>query len=391
MKFAFLSHVLPPSWSGQAVMIERILRQIPASDYCLLSCENYNAGFGEGEFIRRLPARYSHIPSHHRFPILRTSATKWASVLTEIFRRAALISRIIKAENCTALIAGSGDVMDIPAACIAGHLSGVSFYPYLFDDYAYQWSDPAIRSITHRLEPVIMKRAKGIIVPNEFMREEIIRRHGIVPAIVRNPCESDSVEVYERENLDLDSRACTITFTGAVYDVNFGAFRNLIAALEYLNIYGAAVHIYTAQPRDFLENAGIVGPKAVYHQHVPPEQVIEAQNTADILFIPFAFDSLIPEVIKTSSPGKLGDYLASGTPILAHVPPNSFVSWYLKRHHCGVVVDDDDPHALSVAVQRLSSDIELRRIISRNARKRAMDDFVPKTAMRNFLAALEAD
>lgn len=391
MKFAFLSHVQPPSWSGQAVMIERILRQIPARDFCLLSCENYSARLGEGDFITRLPARYYHIPSFFRFPILRSSSTKWASVLTEILCRGWLIALILKAEGCSTLVAGSGDVMDLPAALVAGLLARVPFYPYLFDDYAYQWSHPAIRDITCRLEPIVMKHAGGIIVPNEFMRNEIIRRYGISAAIVRNPCDSDSIEAYERDDLDRGGRTCTITFTGAVYDVNFGAFRNLIAALDSMNIDGAAIHIYTAQPREFLEGAGIVGPRTVYHRHEPPAKIIDAQNTADVLFIPFAFDSRIPEVIRTSSPGKLGDYLASGTPILAHVPPDSFVSWYLKKHNCGVVVDNDNPRVLSLAVQRLLTDVELRRTLSINARKRALEDFVPSTAMRTFLAALETN
>jgi glycosyltransferase involved in cell wall biosynthesis len=234
-----------------------------------------------------------------------------------------------------------------------------------------------------------MRRAKGIIVPNEFLQREISHRHGIIPAIVRNPCESDSVEEKERENLALSNGKCSITYTGAIYDVNFGAFRNLLAALEHPGADGTTVHLYTAQPLHFLEGAGINGPKIIYHQHVPPEEVVTAQNSADILFIPFAFDSLIPEVINTSAPGKLGDYLASGTPILAHVPPDSFVSWYLKTHNCGLVVDEDDHEALSLAVQRLSNDMELRRTLSRNARRRAREDFTPETAMRSFLSALE--
>lgn len=389
MNIAFLSHCLPPSWSGQAVIIERLLRGIDEASFVLISRENHVKCLSEKEFIRRLPVRYYHMSSKFGYPGQKTLVAKLISVVPEIIRRAWKISRILKAECCSALVAGTGDVIDLPAACLAGRMTGVSFYPYLFDDYVHQWADPGIRSITTRLEPFIMKHAKGVIVPNEFMQHEIAQRYEIKASIVRNPCESNHVDEKERHDLSLGKNGCSIMYTGAVYEVNFGAFRNLLAALRCSGDGNAALHLYTAQPMDFLENAGISGPLVKYHQHVPPEEVVRMQNSADILFIPFAFDSRIPEVIKTSAPGKLGDYLASGTPILAHVPPYTFVSWYLKKHNCGIVVDEDDPKPLALAIQRLCQDVSLRRTLSKNARRRAIEDFIPLKARQSFLSALD--
>jgi glycosyltransferase involved in cell wall biosynthesis len=92
--------------------------------------------------------------------------------------------------------------------------------------------------------------------------------------------------------------------------------------------------------------------------------------------------------VKTSAPGKFGDYLASETPILAHLPGDSFVSWYLKEYDCGIVVDQDDPDLLAAAILTLIEDPSLRLKLSENAKKRAQVDFNPELARMRFLSAI---
>ena len=116
--------------------------------------------------------------------------------------------------------------------------------------------------------------------------------------------------------------------------------------------------------------------------------MVEAQNSADILFIPFSFHCSVPEIVKTSAPGKFGDYLASGRPILAHLPADSFVSWYLRTYDCGVVVDEDDPEVLKNAILRLINDIGMTARLVENARIRAKSDFSPEVSRRQFLSAI---
>ena len=112
------------------------------------------------------------------------------------------------------------------------------------------------------------------------------------------------------------------------------------------------------------------------------------QGQADILLMPFDFNSPAREVIRTAAPGKLGDYLASGTPILAVVPGDTFVAWYLRHHDCGMVVDRADVDAVADAIRRLLSDAELRGRLVANAAARASEDFDPGHAQRTLLRAL---
>jgi glycosyltransferase involved in cell wall biosynthesis len=104
----------------------------------------------------------------------------------------------------------------------------------------------------------------------------------------------------------------------------------------------------------------------------------------------FSFDSDVPEIVRTSAPGKLGDHLASGRPILALVPSDSFLARYLREHECGLVVDRDDPEVLAIALKRLLQEPGLAERLARNALERARSEFAPEVAAARFLSVLEA-
>jgi len=107
-----------------------------------------------------------------------------------------------------------------------------------------------------------------------------------------------------------------------------------------------------------------------------------------VLFLPLAFRSQCPEVIRTSAPMKFGEYLAAGGPILAHAPPGAFVSEHCRRHDCGLVVDDTDPASLVDALQALAGDDALRARLMTNAQTRARADFAIDVARARFAEVL---
>jgi glycosyltransferase involved in cell wall biosynthesis len=240
------------------------------------------------------------------------------------------------------------------------------------------------------MERLVYRRVRKVIVPNEFMRDEIQQRHRVRTFIVRNPVASLPAEVEPAVHTEYDLQGeIRIVYTGAIYHVNFDAFRNLIAAVEQIST-NVKIHLFTAQPVEWLESNGIRSPQIILHSHTVHADVMRAQNRAHILFLPFAFHSTIPEVIKTSAPGKTGEYLASGVPILAHVPADSFVSWYLKTHECGFVVDVNDIESLKQAIVELVNNTECRSKLIRNAQERARADFDPLAASRAFREAVDA-
>jgi glycosyltransferase involved in cell wall biosynthesis len=366
-------------------MIGRILRNISPEQYCLILTENYQNEKDRNTGV--LPGKYYVLPQEPR--ILKWGAGYWPITWLCAFFRGKNIARILKRENCSIVIAASGNLIDIPAGWWASVLTGARFVPYLFDDYLYHWPDERTRSITRKIEERIYRRVKTVIVPNEFLRDEVEKRRNIRAVIVRNPCATPPVKNIQAVRRDYDPQAeIRIVYTGALYHVNFDAFRNLIEATNQLSA-NIKIHLYTAQPQDWLEYNGIKGEQIVLHPHAVHEEVIRAQSQAHILFLPFAFDSSVPEVIQTSAPGKTAEYLSSGVPILVHAPPNTFVSWYFRKYDCGYVVDTDEVTLLQRAMDELINDPNLRRRLVTNAQERARADFDPLVSSETFLRAME--
>jgi glycosyltransferase involved in cell wall biosynthesis len=393
IKLALLSHILPPSPSGQAMMLHRLLRAVSPADYCLISREDYSNIESEGDAVR-LPARYYYLPPEfqfktpNRFDFRRVR--ELVNILIQVFQRARRVVQLVKQEKCGAIMACSGDVVDIPAGYLASRWARLPFYVYLFDDYLYQWTRTLHRFFVRRAEAIALKSAAAIIVPNEFLRDEYHRRYGVDSIVIHNPYEPrDTDETAKPLDQSTGHEEVSIVYTGAIYHANYDAVRNLLTAIDHLGRPHVKLHLYTSQHPDVLDHENIRGP-IVFHEHVSPLEARRMQREADLLFLPLSFNSGIPEVIKTSAPGKMGEYLASQRPILIHAPSDSFVSCYFKEHECGLVVDQDDPVILARAIERILDDEALRRRMSENALVRAKVDFSLEVAQAKFLSLLQA-
>jgi glycosyltransferase involved in cell wall biosynthesis len=183
----------------------------------------------------------------------------------------------------------------------------------------------------------------------------------------------------------------TIVYTGAVYSAHFDAFRQLLAALKIMNRPEVKLHIYTLDPISILREQGIDGPSVVFKEYQELEVIPRIQQQADILFLPLAFDSPFPEIIRTSAPGKMGELLAARRPILVSAPGNSFVAWYFRQHECGYVFDERDPVKLAGVIEQLIRDNDLRRRLTTHAWERARDDFSLVKARSKFAELLGID
>lgn len=359
-KFAILSHILPPAWSGQAIVLYRLLQGVPSEEYCLIT-----AGQERGNATHTLPARLWQLDkSLKAWEYLAALSGPWATrvVAGQVERRARLIERILRENDIALLVACSGDLLDIPAGAIAAKRAGVAFVPYLFDDYHYQWTGWQ-RKVAEKLEQEALSGVAGVIVPNEFLAEEYKRRYGLACQVVRNPILPQASLVKNNQCPAAGGRK-RIIYTGSVYHAHYDAFRNLVQALETApNL--AELHLYTAQSPEELARHGIGGPHVLICGHVSQEESLKVQQEADILFLPLAFSSTIPEVLRTSAPGKMGEYLASGTPILVHAPADSFLSWFFRKYRCGEVVDLPNRRLLAEAVHRLiDGGAEVERMIA---------------------------
>jgi glycosyltransferase involved in cell wall biosynthesis len=277
---------------------------------------------------------------------------------------------------------------DIPSSYLASRAVRIPFIAYYFDWYGYQWPTRPARALALWFESMMIENSSAVVVPNEALRDALEKRYGVRAVVIYNPCDERALAVPPVLEWPIGQDEVRIVYTGAVYHAHYDAFRNLATALRDPLLSRARLHIYSSQPPAVLDSQGIEGPVA-FHPHLVLDDMLAVQRRADILFLPLAFESTIDEVVRTSAPGKLGEYLASGRPILVHAPPDSFVSQYFRMHRCGVVVDTNSPGDLADGIRWIMEDQEMRRSIVRNAVERARQDFSPRKAREMFEQVLQ--
>ncbi|OGU10581.1 MAG: hypothetical protein A2075_04245 [Geobacteraceae bacterium GWC2_58_44] len=372
------------------MVLFRLLSGLARERYCLIS-SGRKPGNEESAASERLDADLFHLPKVRQLP-----AVGWPifsalficiNTLWVVFRRSRQIEAIARREGCQSLIACTGDFYDLPATFIACRRLGIAFVPYIFDDYAYQWLGFR-RRIAKLMEPLLLRRAAAVIVPNEYLQKEYRERHDIDSVVIHNPCPLPDLDQLDR-GASLLGDGVNIVYTGAIYHAHYDAFVNLIAALNSLGRKELRLHLFTAQSERELAEHGVAGPRVVHHPHVPQSEVNRILRQADILFLPLAFSSPIPEVIRTSAPGKTGEYLAVGRPVLVHALPDSFISWYFRENRCGMVVDQPDAKVLSAAVEALVSSGGLQAELGLRAREKARTDFEISAVRSKFYILLD--
>ncbi len=387
-KMAVLSHILPPSPSGQAVVLSRLMSCIHPNEYVLISKEDYHGTIRSADTAsKKLDGRYyklrSDIDLHKRFGIRFSFLATPLSILINIARRTMQLIRIMKKERCDLLIACTGDLYDIPSGFLASKINKASFVPYMFDDYVNQWAG-SYRKIARFLGPLIIRKAQGIIVPNDFLRKEYKTRYKVDSEIIHNPSSGIDIEKVDHAEKYFDVGFKNIVYAGAIYHANHDALLNLVHALQKLDRRQVLLHVFTSQNKKILKRTGIYTEKVRVHNHVNPGVVAHLLKQADILFLPLGFNTGIEEVIRTSAPGKMGDYLAAGKPILVHAPKHSYVSWYFTVNRCGLVVDHPDTgEVLQAIIELLQNESECEQY-SKRALELASKDFDLETISKKF-------
>jgi len=376
-KLCVVSHILPPSPSGQAMVLSRLLAGLSEDSYTLVSREQYRTADNGSASAKLNVPHYklyytSGIPLLHKVP--SESFKIIVNGLENIFYSSIQLRKIIRKENCRAILACSGDPFDLPAAYLASRYTGIPFIPYFFDDYLYQWTGPH-RTLAKMFMRRIMQAAAEIIVPNESLKADYERRYGVGVTVLHNPCKLPDLGELDKHEALLAGNKVNIVYTGSVYHAHYDAFRNLVKAIEMTKSDGIRLHIFTSQRETDLQAEGIYGASVTINPHVHSDDVPIILRQADILFLPLAFGSPIPEVIRTSAPGKTGEYLAAGKPILVHAPHDSFITDYFRTNGCGITVGENDPALLADALLRLINDPALKQDLGNKAREQAEKDF----------------
>jgi glycosyltransferase involved in cell wall biosynthesis len=392
-KTALVSLALPPSHSGQSMVIYHLLKNVDPGLFVLVTQTNYFQYHHQGQSLHPLPfPTFSINPDYQVTRALTRLACffKSARLLDFILRfKTSQIKKILEREKTRIAIACTGDLFDPPSVFRATRELGIPLILYSFDYYSSQWTDPLLHAFAEKYESEIFRYASRVIVPNEYLCSEYQKKYGSRAVVIHNPVDLAAYQKNSVKNASVAVNERSIVYTGAVYEAHFDAFRNLLSAITKTGIPDLKLDLFCPQSGSYLKKNGITGPVEL-HKHLQNDQMPAVQQSAEILFLPLAFNSPYPGIINTSAPGKIGEYLASGRPILVHAPADSFVAWYFRKYSCGYVVDQDDPDKLAHAIIHLLQDKKLQQKLSDNAHKRATEDFDIIQAQKRFTEVIDS-
>lgn len=393
MKFAIISPVLPPATSGQAIVLFRLLKNIDPKQFILISLQNYkhiDGNVQNGTSI--LGSKYYRVPRFpHLIEIVFLKADRIGfGFLLKIYLmfRTRMFVNILKREGCVCVVGCSADLFVPYCSCRACKKLQIPFIFYAFDDYVAQYLSPDDLYFSQKYGPEILRSAEKVLVPNEFLRDYYYERYQIIATVIPNPVNLEDYELLTAPILNGSDKGLSIVYTGAIYDAHYDAFKNLIKSIENLSDLKIVFHIYSEW--DLPEEINSKKIHIEYHKHQHNSTMPLIQKKADLLFLPLSFNSKFNDIIvKTSSPGKMGEYLAAKRPILVHAPFNSFVAGYFKKYNCGVVAESEDITDLSEKLRLILTNESLRNEIITNAGHRAREDFDEKKVQSQFVKILK--
>lgn len=366
---AVVSHTMPGGCNGQAIMLQRLGETAATAGHPpgLLFIDTDRKARRRTELPGGLPVQAARTPWALR------KLSRWQGTHRWLFPRlvrcrARRIAAIVRRQQSAAIVGCTGgDLVDLPAAIEAGRLVGVPVLLYYFDDYAIQrqvfkriWSPETMGYLGDVVEPEVLRQATGVIVPNETLADDVRQRTNSPTCVVRNPVDTD---LYTRLRHQVPRpqtdrpRQLRIVYTGSVYTAQADSIQRCCQAITAAAARGvqAALHVYGPPPdreiRGSLEQAPIV-----WHQPVSQRESAGVQVQADMLFLPLSFTCAYPELIRSSAPGKFGEYLASGTPVIIHAPADSFPVSFASRHGCAAICSTPEVESLTETICTLAGD-----------------------------------
>lgn len=215
------------------------------------------------------------------------------------------------------------------------------------------------------LKPFIFQNTTHIIVLNDEVKQFLEQKYKTdvpITIIHTSAPQRDTTHVPQRT-----APPYIITFTGSLYILQRQALINLIEAIRCLSDLDILLEIFTpdVQVAYALPLQGIKSRVAL----VPPEKIADVQMQADILFLPLSWNTGCEDLIKTTTPGKMSEYLIAGRPILVHAPANSCLVNYARKHEFAEVADQNDSGMLSHSIRKLLMDKQYGAMLVENAKK----------------------
>ena len=283
--------------------------------------------------------------------------------------------RLIRQQNCQDLICVYPTELFLFVTYIVSILTNIRCYPYLHNTYVENRSGFALRWAKF-LQSRLFSRATHVFVMSQGMVDLYTERYPKLDCSALTHSFNEPLPTNRQLSAQIKPK---FAIMGNINQSCLEATHRLAKTIA-TRFPQAELTYISGLPRHYYESQGLLHGR-FHHKTVLREELIPSLQEADIVILPHGFTGgYSPEEYRTIFPTKTIEYLICGRPILAHSPPNSFLTTFLDQHDCTMLVTEPDEEALVAAIQTLIDDVQLRESLVQNAIKAAMQFQAPAVA-----------
>lgn len=233
----------------------------------------------------------------------------------------------------------------------------INYHITVFDDpFRYRFYN-AFRQTANAIFSEVFSKAQSIDTPT-FMLSDDYKKDNILNTKIK--VKESLVGIFIRPNKlpKIKTKVKKICLAGSVYGVDaLAAF--LIAIEHQMDTEQIEFHLFANLPKVYLKYIGIQYPiiskKVKILPFVKENEVINKLQEYDLLYLPMMFDKNRRFQTNTSFPSKTHNYLASGIPIIFHVPVGAALYKYAKKHSIGMIFDSLNESEINKGYNRIKS------------------------------------
>jgi hypothetical protein len=350
-KVLIVSRSVPPALTGSASIVDNLRRSFSSQEMVVAGEAPPGERSLESSGGEDLP-RIHYVGASIRW--LRRGRRWLAPLHWPLLVRK--VRHLLQRENCDGVVAVFPDEYYFAAAYFAARQCRVPLIPYFHNtwlDNTQGWR----RTIASKSQPRVISYASRTLAISDGLRDFLASQY---PGTA---CEtlvhSLTDEVPEPIDLPRIDGPLKIVFLGNLNESNADAMRRFAEVLPKLRDW--RLTIYSGMHAGVFRAHGFVGPN-VHITSAAPCDVVASLRRHDVLLLPHGLHGGLSDVeYRTIFPTRTISYLFAGRPILAHTPTDAFLTHWLRRHDAAEIVDQADGDALLASLERLRSDVALRR------------------------------
>ena len=293
-----------------------------------------------------------------------------------------------------------------PFLSIAGYIAnlflGLEYICLIYDLYPDAVVELGITSensfitkLWNKINAIVWKKSKKIVVLSETMKQRITDRHPQVAdkiSVIHNWADEAWIKpIQKQENWFAREHGIDRKFT-VLYSGNMGRCHDVDTILE-------TIKLLQNEPVQFV----FIGAGT---KHEICRQTVAELRLNNCTFLPYqdktnlpysltacdlALVSIAPGLEGVVAPSKLYGIMAAGKAIAAICEPHSYLRQIIKNANCGTSFDNENSQGLADFIMSLATNPELSVDMGKAGRKYMVENFTPKIIARQYCDVLNVN